>query len=320
MDYDLLLEHYMRHLLIPKDDPRYFDSFSDEETATLNRIGLRIWPASNPTDPIPDKPRMPIWYLVDQYPKWNDPYPQPISNHRDFLTNRVDRWLIWTYMMLTHHIRPSFEDAIPRGKPIYFGPNINPQDTILTDAAKESIKEAADYWPYIMRLFIDELNGDYEVTKKVVTDLYTFITKDLGLIWKPLDINYNEDQIMRNDGWRFEMIDRIGLELYPHPRYENSPELNRILKDLMDPQLAKIRQNVHNCRWFGVGQAYNDSSRGAWRNTKSLIELQLMIYEYCIANGCEELGWFNLDRELGGSLHIPGMIDVHDEIRRRIWS
>lgn len=308
-DYRQLLKRYISH--VHKHEPA---ELSPEENLIINEIGLEIWPPS----PQPQPKRIKILYLVDQYPDWSAPHPQPISNYRDMLTNRVDVWAVWAYMMQNYHLQPSFEDLLNRGKTIYFSPKVGPQDKVLTEEAKESLRVAANYQHLIERIFLDELNKSQTETDDYIGSMFDYM-KSIGFGVKPLDMIYNEQHIMGNNGYLSQYIDRVFPEIYIDPEtYQNSPILSQVVLELAN----KLRDKVGEKCKGACGAAYNRNGR--WTNLTSINWLQLYTYD-AVKSWAEEIWWFNLDRNdpssnSYGSRMIKDMISTHDDIRRRIWS
>lgn len=290
--------------------------FSPEMQKVLNDIGLELWPPTEPVPP-PDPQRTKVLYMLDEYPLWAAPHPQPLQSHRDELMAKVDKWLIWTHYMQLYHIVGSIEDAIPRSLPICFGPKIMPSDTVLSVDAKESIRLAAPYWHTFSELFVDELTGSYEQVSRMLDSLQKYIIGE-GLQWLSLTVNFNYKQIMEKQsgtyGWKADLINRIGANVYPDTKYqdESTPRLKQIVTDLANELKGQVGDKLKNVTFM----SYNRN--GLWTNHASNCAVQIWTHE-AVKSWAEEYWYFNAgrdDAENMGALKIPGMMAVHDEI----WS
>lgn len=222
------------------------------------------------------------------------------GNRRDEVEHIQNHILIWSYYGLDTNgtkkawIEGTFQDAIPRGKPILFGPDINPSDTAFTSLAKDSIRYAQPYWSSVSALYADELNFDAAGMDAYINQVNAYIA-GLGLAPKPWYMNFTDKQIMTGDGWKAKGISFIGIEAYIDPLFQDDTDVTKLLGTKCQDQWNRVAGEGKPI--FFIIQGYNRN--GAWTNLTSLEDIQAVSFLKFKTNP-QCLGWWIFSYERPG--------------------
>ena len=223
---------------------------------------------------------------------WDDSF---YGNYRGELSGTINATVIWEgWFQTAAALDASFQDAISRGLRVYYSPNFDPSNGLLS-----APEVAARYWDRVLALYADEPSGSRAEIEQFLNER-TAGFQARGLVAKPWYVNFTDRQFLTGDGWRAANIAVLGFEVYMDPARQNDPGLIAAAEAKTDQFLGLIGRRPT----FMVVQAYNRN--GQWTNMMSLRDLQTVAYRKATSDVIG-LWLFSFGRP-GGTRDLPACI------------